>query len=150
MKLMFAPLALVPLLLTGCASSGGYTSSQPSTGSAGYAYPVGYYDGPYYDSAPVVAAAPLPAPPSVAVAYSDAGGNYRHDYQHPDNDSHVTDANHSSSHNAQVASVSNSAHLAPPTTSKSRTASASSGSIKTGGEKARTSTALAGVDNRGL
>ena len=122
MKSILLPLALIPVLLTGCASSGGYYSDYPAG-----AYPPGYYDyGPYYNYGP-----------SVGVTYYDGGGyyhhGYNHDYHHYDSGTHVASVNHGSFHNSRMASASHTSHVSGHASAASHTASVSSGSFHTGG-----------------
>ena len=72
MKPNLLSLALVPLLLTGCAVGGGYYSDYP-----------GYYDSPFIGFS----------------YYGGGGGYYHHDYHHDDSGyHHGTVAYHGSSH----------------------------------------------------
>jgi len=92
MKSLLLSLALTPLLLTGCATSGYYSD-----------YPGYYYDGPgyaYYDE------------PVVGIGFYDREG-YHHDYHRYDTDAHHGYGGYASSHTAyhsttRVASVSRS------------------------------------------
>lgn len=114
MKSILLPLALIPILLTGCTTSG-YYSDYP-----GYAYPAGYYDGPYYGYGP-----------TIGFGYYD-GGYYRHDYHHYAGNYHHGYSGHGSFHNTRVASVSHNTHVSGHTAT-SHTASVSSGTFHTGG-----------------
>ena len=89
MKSTFLSLALIPLLLTGCAVGGGYYSDYP-----------GYYGPDYYDGGPYIGFS----------SYGYDGGRY-HGYRHYDSDyHHGSVAYHGSSHvsGRAVASVSHS------------------------------------------
>jgi len=106
MKSTLLSLALLPFLLTGCAT-GGYYTDYP-----GY-YGPSYYDGPYYDGG------------LVGISYYDHNGY--HGYHHYDSGGYAAGTTtHGSYHSsARVAGVSGGTHGSHV----SRSASVSSGSV---------------------